>query len=98
MSTKQDAQPALVAPAGSETDKLDQRMLAEADLMTAAAEFASTWGVDQTAHPRSYWLDLHIERWSDLARAALAYAEALRDSPNSEMSDRAGRNINRATE
>ena len=60
----------------------DKVMAAESALMKAANEFGRAWGCDQTAHPRSYWLELHIERWSELARCALAYAECFEQPPN----------------
>ncbi len=56
---------------------------AEAVLMVAATEFAYQWGRDQTAHPKMYWLDLHLEKWGKLARAALAYSECFKAPPDS---------------
>ncbi len=64
----------------------DKVMAAEAALMTAAAEFGRAWGYDQREHPRSYWLELHISRWSDLARCALAYAECFGENPPNDPS------------
>lgn len=59
-------------------------MEAEAELMKAAAEFGRAWGCDQREHPRSYWLELHISRWSDLARCALAYANCFDEPPTNQ--------------
>lgn len=50
-------------------------MAAEATLMKSATEFAYHWGLDQTAHPKMYWLELHLDAWAKLATAALAYSE-----------------------
>ncbi len=63
-------------------------MAAEAALMKAANEFGRAWGCDQTAHPRSYWLELHIDRWAELARCALAYAECFEQPPNDQAQAR----------
>jgi hypothetical protein len=62
-------------------------MNAEALLMKAATEFAFQWGRDQTLHPKIYWLELHLENWGKLARAALAYSERV-NPPNADVSDR----------
>lgn len=64
-----------------------QVMDTEADLMKAANEFGKAWGCDQRVHPRAYWLDLHLSRWSELARAALAYAECFDSQPEPETTD-----------
>jgi hypothetical protein len=56
-------------------------MDAEAVLMKAATEFAYQWGRDQTLHPKMYWLELHLENWGKLARAALGYSECV-EPPN----------------
>jgi hypothetical protein len=57
-------------------------MDAEAALMKAAIEFAYQWGRDQTAHPKIYWLEMHLKMSRDLAVAAVQYTtatEALRN-------------------
>jgi hypothetical protein len=61
----------------------EKLMAVEAELMKAAADFGRTWGIDQREHPRSYWLELHLDRWGALARCALAYAECF-DAINSQ--------------
>ncbi len=71
-------------PSESETTaEADREILmdAEAALMKAATEFAFQWGRDQTLQPKSYWLELHLEKWGRLANAALAYSECL-EPPN----------------
>jgi hypothetical protein len=57
---------------------------AEAALMKAAIEFAYQWGRDQTLHPKMYWLELHLENWGKLARAALAYSECVKSKSKSK--------------
>jgi len=63
-------------------------MAAEASLMRAATEFAYQWGRDQTTHPKIYWLELHLETWEKLAKAALAYSE--RVNPPNAPDERSG--------
>ena len=57
-------------------------MEVEVALMKAATDFGRAWGCDQREHPRSYWLELHIERWGELTRCALAYADCFGEPPN----------------
>lgn len=59
-------------------------MAAETALMMAATEFGRDWGCDQTRHPKSYWLELHLGRWAELARCALAYAACFEKPPNDQ--------------
>lgn len=54
--------------------------------MKAATEFAYQWGRDQTVHPKMYWLELHLETWGKLAKAALAYSERV-NPPNTQVRD-----------
>ena len=55
-------------------------LAAEAALMKAANEFGKGWGCDPREHPRIHWLELHLERWANLARSALEYSECYRSS------------------
>ena len=57
-------------------------MTKEADLMKAANEFGKGWGIDQREHPRSYWVELHISRWAELCRCAIAYSECFEAKPD----------------
>lgn len=76
----------LAAPDGSALDAHTPRMEAEAELMTAAMEFGRIWGQNQREHPKSYWLEVHLERWNRLARAAVAYTATL--EPNEKGQQR----------
>ena len=84
MKNKQDSKsPAIppLPPATCSTAARERLETSEAALMKAATEFAYQWGRDQTIHPKMYWLDLHLENWGKLARAALAYSECV-EPPN----------------
>jgi len=81
-TTKPETIPPLPPAHGSaDRDDRENLMAAEASLMKAATEFAYQWGRDQTAHPKMYWLELHLETWAKLAKAALAYSERV-NPPN----------------
>lgn len=67
----------LLPPATCSAAARERLETAEAALMRAAMEFAYQWGRDQTGHPKMYWLELHLENWRKLARAALAYSECV---------------------
>lgn len=54
-------------------------------LMKAAIEFSHQWGRDQTVHPKMYWLELHMDTWRKLARAAVAYSDCV-EPPNDKVS------------
>jgi hypothetical protein len=47
--------------------------------MPNAMEFGRGWGCDQTTHPKSYWLEIHIERWRELTLCALKYSECFEE-------------------
>ena len=79
-TTEPEAIPPL-PPATCSAAARERLETAEAALMKAATEFAYQWGRDQTVHPKMYWLELHLENWSKLARAALAYSECV-EPPN----------------
>lgn len=80
-------QPGSLHPACSAAAR-ESLMAAEAALMKAATEFAYQWGRDQTVNSKMYWLELHLENWSRLARAALAYSECV-EPPNAALSEAA---------
>ena len=82
-ASKQPVIPPLPPATGSAAVVSREKVMeVEAALMKAAADFGRAFGCDQREHPRSYWLELHIERWGELARCALAYADCFGEPPN----------------
>ena len=79
--SKNKVQPSPAAQCSAPIVSREQLMEAEAALMKAAMEFGRGWGCDQTAYPKSYWLEIHIERWRELTLCALKYSECF-EEPN----------------